>query len=642
MVRALQFVRIVTLLGILNSGIMLTARASHIFGGCIGLRPVTGSANYQLYLNLYADLENMSAQDLDDIRSNPNYIKLFRKRDNKEVYVATLTTNTIRDLIYDNQACAKKLRFRTREYRFVLNLQLREADYADAGGYYMVWDRCCRNGAVSNLSDPRNANILLYSEFPALFQNGRPITYSSPEFSTLNGDYVCLNRTFTFDFSAADADGDELRYSLVTPYEGISTLAFPYEIPEAGPYPLANWAPGYSLASIIPGPVPLRIDARTGQLTVRASQLGVFVFVVQVDEYRKGQKIGSVRHEFQLPVIDCPKQAISPAVITYLGQPVEQLTICPGQTITLETLNDPSWAFQWQQDGDNAKGATASKLVVDKPGQYVVVKSLATQCAGDTASKPVAITIMPANTRLSITAQAKGFCAGDSVLLTAPVANSIAYEWYRNGELTATGPKLTARQSGIYKLKGKVGTSTCGLLSDSVSVDKWPLPVLPLLGQSMICPKDSMRITTTENADWRYQWMHNGKIVGTKWSLMLRDTGSYYVNVFSEHNCLTRSSMQVVSYNIDCPTDRLFIPNAFSPNHDGLNDRWEIININRSPGCEVYVYNRWGELVFQSTGYDSPWDGTYRGEVVAANVYSYVIVQPSLPHRYSGTLTVLK
>ncbi len=69
----------------------------------------------------------------------------------------------------------------------------------------------------------------------------------------------------------------------------------------------------------------------------------------------------------------------------------------------------------------------------------------------------------------------------------------------------------------------------------------------------------------------------------------------------------------------------IFIPNAFSPNGDGRNDRWIIAGLESLPNCEVYIYNRFGELVFSSRGYTQPWDGRCRGKDQPAGAYVYII-----------------
>lgn len=73
----------------------------------------------------------------------------------------------------------------------------------------------------------------------------------------------------------------------------------------------------------------------------------------------------------------------------------------------------------------------------------------------------------------------------------------------------------------------------------------------------------------------------------------------------------------------------LFIPSAFSPNHDGLNDVWNIPSINGSPLARVIIFNRFGEKIFESTGYSKPWDGTYKGVAQPVGAYFYQ-VQPDI------------
>lgn len=65
--------------------------------------------------------------------------------------------------------------------------------------------------------------------------------------------------------------------------------------------------------------------------------------------------------------------------------------------------------------------------------------------------------------------------------------------------------------------------------------------------------------------------------------------------------------------------------NAISPNGDGINDNWEILGIQKFPRAEINVYDRWGQNVFRSIGYASPWDGTNRGKKLPTGSYYYVI-----------------
>lgn len=67
------------------------------------------------------------------------------------------------------------------------------------------------------------------------------------------------------------------------------------------------------------------------------------------------------------------------------------------------------------------------------------------------------------------------------------------------------------------------------------------------------------------------------------------------------------------------------IPNAITPNEDGINDLWTISGINRFESAQVTVFDRWGQVVFKSIGYAQPWDGTNRGKYLPTGTFYYVI-----------------
>jgi gliding motility-associated-like protein len=86
------------------------------------------------------------------------------------------------------------------------------------------------------------------------------------------------------------------------------------------------------------------------------------------------------------------------------------------------------------------------------------------------------------------------------------------------------------------------------------------------------------------------------------------------------------------------------IPNGFSPNGDGVNDTWIIDNIEQFPDNEVEIYNRWGELLFRSVGYKTPFDGKYKGKDLPVGTYYYVLKlnHPAYPEPYTGPLTIFR
>jgi gliding motility-associated-like protein len=87
---------------------------------------------------------------------------------------------------------------------------------------------------------------------------------------------------------------------------------------------------------------------------------------------------------------------------------------------------------------------------------------------------------------------------------------------------------------------------------------------------------------------------------------------------------------------------KIVIPNAFTPNGDGINDFWDIQALVDFPDCRVSVYNRYGGLVYQSRGYPKPWDGTYNGSPLPTGTYYYVINPQSGVQQVAGPVTIIR
>jgi gliding motility-associated-like protein len=84
------------------------------------------------------------------------------------------------------------------------------------------------------------------------------------------------------------------------------------------------------------------------------------------------------------------------------------------------------------------------------------------------------------------------------------------------------------------------------------------------------------------------------------------------------------------------------VPNTFSPNGDGIHDRWEIKYLDTYPGATVEIYNRYGQLVFKSTGYTKSWDGTYNGKPVPVGTYYYIVNPKNGRKQMSGYVDIIR
>jgi gliding motility-associated-like protein len=84
------------------------------------------------------------------------------------------------------------------------------------------------------------------------------------------------------------------------------------------------------------------------------------------------------------------------------------------------------------------------------------------------------------------------------------------------------------------------------------------------------------------------------------------------------------------------------VPNIFTPNGDNIHDRWTIPNLADYPGCTVEVFNRYGQQVYYSAGYGTPWDGTYNGKAMPVGTYYYVIQLQNGFKPLTGSITIVR
>ncbi len=90
------------------------------------------------------------------------------------------------------------------------------------------------------------------------------------------------------------------------------------------------------------------------------------------------------------------------------------------------------------------------------------------------------------------------------------------------------------------------------------------------------------------------------------------------------------------------PSAQLIIPNAFTPNNDGVNDTWKIPALTSYPNCRVQVFNRNGIQVYTSVGYVTDWDGTINGKGLPTGVYYYIIDTKVFGLKATGAITLVR
>jgi gliding motility-associated-like protein len=107
-------------------------------------------------------------------------------------------------------------------------------------------------------------------------------------------------------------------------------------------------------------------------------------------------------------------------------------------------------------------------------------------------------------------------------------------------------------------------------------------------------------------------------------SAIINNTQVFEVIATDSFGCKESDTVIVYRRSLTCGQTAIFVPNAFSPNNDGMNDRFYVHakNLNK---FYVAIYDRWGERVYESTDLTEGWDGTYKGKLLDPSVFGYYV-----------------
>jgi|TARA_B100001057_G_scaffold171098_1_gene171914 hypothetical protein len=295
--------------------------ANHIVGGEIEMIHIgaENSFTYRVKLIQYFDCAQTANPGPDDLIS----YTIFRKSDGQAMRNGTMFITNQEFVPYTNPDCALGF-LCTLKVEYSHEITLDPDDFNDPDGYVIVWERCCRNWSTKNLVNPGWNGMTYTLHFPPVVDsNGNPFINSSPRLFPPLSDYACVNQLFYIDFAGKDDDGDSIVYSLAAPLDDNQPNVEPIDPvppPTSPPHPIVDFAPGYNIATMIPGDPALSIS-NEGFITVTPTEVGLYVFSVKADEYRNGIKIGEARRDFQMLVVD----GCSPP------DPPEALVKVPGQ-----------------------------------------------------------------------------------------------------------------------------------------------------------------------------------------------------------------------------------------------------------------------------------------------------------------------
>ncbi len=630
--------------------ISLSVKASHIVGGEFQLYWKQGY-NYALEMNFYYDDINAAAGLLgEDLTIEVDIYEKVTNIRKDRVMLKRISDGFIG---YQYVECTNynSTKVRTRLLKYVVDnnsetIELSPTTYNSPNGYYIIWERCCRNTAILNIQgvDQDNTGQAFYMEFPSLAY-GVPGGYafnSEPIFKIITGDFPCVGRPFTFDFSGIDPNGDSLVYSMVTPLQGHATGngygpgAEPVP-PYPAPYDLITWVPGFSATDAIHGTPPLSINAHTGLLTVTANEQGLFAFGVLVKEYRKGVQIGEIRRDFQFEVIDCPNNP-GPAITLQIPGTTKSYTITDTIKIQMKARDTCFTALISDTSTD----------VTYKQSQTISISNLTPNVPEGLLQLQGAISLSPTNTAAPVPKSAS-LCFNSCYNLNINKDTLIDFTIVV-ADASCPEPKTDTLRIKVLFIPPAVNKPivTIGslLINDTpASTSKITLEPFQTINFNVTGTVKGYELTLTGNGkgfNFSDYGMNFNNVSGLdsvvspySWKIPCSAiTKSPFILQFiaSDNNCgLNRADTTLLTlYAEDNETTLPDIKptNIVTPNGDKKNDTYYIPNLPPD-NCQYYfkgitIYDRWGSEIYLNTNRDFVWDpGKYT--TTPDGVYYYMI-----------------
>lgn len=226
-------------------------------------------------------------------------------------------------------------------------------------------------------------------------------------------------------------------------------------------------------------------------------------------------------------------------------------------------------------------------------------------------------------------------CEGGFYEFIATSSTDVNYTW-QDG---STGDSYLASMEGYYTVTA-IDEYGCSV-SDSAFLEVHDNPVVDLGPDTMLCGDNPILELDAGNPGATYYWS-TGDITQVIEVTQKKEDQEIWVDVMSEYGCFDTDTLLVELCN---ETEFLEIPSAFTPDGDGINERWTIEDLFVFEGVTVEVYNRWGNLVFESKGYsaDQYWDGTdMRGNKLPMDSYYYIIDLGNGEKPKVGNVTIIR
>jgi gliding motility-associated-like protein len=263
-------------------------------------------------------------------------------------------------------------------------------------------------------------------------------------------------------------------------------------------------------------------------------------------------------------------------------------------------------------------------------------------------SKPIDVDSLA---QVSVSALSFVGCAPMSISFSGNQENpSYNYTWKfgDGGGSTTANPSHNYASPGSYPVNvyATNGTGCSDSATGLVTVNPSPTSAFDFQSSSPVYYAGMSNLTFNNNSVGavQYEWDFGNGDQSTDFEPQYNylSPGLYHITLVSTnaYGCKDTSNSVL---EVRLPED-LYVPNAFTPNGDAVNDYFTVAQRNIT-SFQIYIYDRWGEQVFRSNDVNFTWDGNFRGQPVKQDVYVWVIKAAGYhgkPYEMNGTVTVVR
>lgn len=303
-------------------------------------------------------------------------------------------------------------------------------------------------------------------------------------------------------------------------------------------------------------------------------------------------------------------------------------TICRGQNVTFTASPSGLSNYQFFINGtsvQNSSSNTFSTTAINSNDTVRVTGLGGNGCYSILSSASV-FTVNP-SPDVMIDTTIQGVCLGSSVTLLASQINTnyspVTYTWSTG----STGQSITVSPSvlGYYAVSAVYNGCPGPQDTIAIQVDNQPPPVASAGSDVTICRGDSVQLSGSGGVS--YIWapaltLNNSIIANPKAAPAANETYTLTVtNLFC-------TSTDIVSITVDRCLDSLPnpVPQVLTPNNDGSNDKWVIVDVDYFKKNKLTIFNRWGQQVYSASPYDNSWSGeSSSGGILPDGTYYYIL-----------------